>query len=117
MVNGFEGLSPDDVVSMTYGEILIPHHTFKVGEFKAKMKAVLPGNNELKDKWLTEGQSCEILKPGAKHWQKGKVRITLEFCPDEPEIAEKLVENNLEIIPEMSPLDDLRHQIKQIQHQ
>lgn len=45
------------------------------------------------------GIDCEILKVGAKGWQKGKVRlkVTLEFCPDEPE------ENIAE-----SPLDDIR---------
>jgi hypothetical protein len=79
MPNGFEGLSPDDVVSMTYGEILIPHHTFKVGEFKAKMKGVLPGNNELKDKWLTEGQSCEILKPGGDILHTLTLRVSVGF--------------------------------------
>ena len=42
------------------------------------------------------GLSCEVLRPGA-NWQKGKVRIRLEFCPDEPE----------------SPLDDIRQTIKE----
>ncbi|AFY40708.1 KGK domain-containing protein [Nostoc sp. PCC 7107] len=53
-------------------------------------------------KWFTEGIECEILKLGAKAWQPGKIRIkvTLEFIPDEPKITE----------PE-SPLDDLRRMI------
>lgn len=70
--------------------------------------------------------NCEILRLGAKSWQKGKLRIQvilertsignhhpsrqnvqldrvyLEFCPDQPEISE----------PE-SPLDDLRQMINQ----
>lgn len=50
-------------------------------------------------KWFTEGKNCEILKIGAKGWQKGKIRlrVILEFEPEEPETNE----------PE-SPLDDLR---------
>jgi len=52
-------------------------------------------------KWFNEGINCEILKLGASSWQKGKIKInlqvSLEFCPDEPEIQQ------LE-----SPLDDLR---------
>jgi hypothetical protein len=50
-------------------------------------------------KMLDDGLDAEILKIGAKGWQKGKmrVRITLEFEPESPEITE----------PE-SPLDDLR---------
>lgn len=60
-------------------------------------------NQENLPKWFVEGIGCEILKPGSKGWQKGKVKlhinVTVEFCPDEPEIEE----------PE-SPLDDFRHQ-------
>ncbi|MBW4665182.1 MAG: hypothetical protein KME01_13430 [Chroococcus sp. CMT-3BRIN-NPC107] len=61
-------------------------------------------------KWFSDGKDCEILSIGAKGWQKGKLRIkfTLEFCPDEPEVIEitqsKEIENNQ---PE-SPLDDIR---------
>ena len=45
------------------------------------------------DDWINNGVDCQILKP-SKNWQKGKLRmkVSLEFCPDEPE----------------SPLDDLR---------
>ncbi len=52
--------------------------------------------------WFDGGINCEILKVGAKDWQKGKVRlkVTLEFCPDEPE------ENIAK-----SPLDDIRQTI------
>lgn len=65
-------------------------------------------NSELKlswsDTWYKEGVSCEILKIGAKGWQKGKirVRVILEFEPDEPETNE----------PE-SPLDDLRRMMNE----
>lgn len=49
--------------------------------------------------WFTDGISCEILQIGAKGWKKGKIKIkvSVEFCPDEPEISE----------PE-SPLDEMR---------
>ncbi|MBE9209347.1 KGK domain protein [Nostoc sp. LEGE 06077] len=64
----------------------------------------LVGNRYYKQyqKWFTEGIDCEILKLNAKAWQAGKLRIkvTLEFIPDKPEITE----------PE-SPLDDLRRLI------
>lgn len=55
-------------------------------------------------KWSSEGKNCEILKIGSKGWQKGKfrVKISLEFEPEEPEIKE----------PE-SPLDDLRRKINE----
>ncbi|MBW4568122.1 MAG: hypothetical protein KME31_08885 [Tolypothrix carrinoi HA7290-LM1] len=68
-----------------------------------------------------EGKECEILRLGAKSWQKGKLRtqafieffpnttekakiqFILEFSPDEPEITQ----------PE-SPLDDIRRMINEV---
>ncbi len=70
------------------------------------------GNNE-RERWLGEGVDCEILQVGAKSWQKGKIRIkvTIEFCPDEPEVEETAPSN--EIPQPESPLDDLRQMINQ----
>ncbi|TAD85144.1 MAG: KGK family protein [Oscillatoriales cyanobacterium] len=63
--------------------------------------------------WFCDGIDCEALKIGAKGWQKGKVkiRVIVEFCPDEPEVEETSENNQLEIIPPESPLDDLRRQL------
>jgi len=60
--------------------------------------------------WFGNGINCEILSPGAKGWQKGKVRfkVTLEFCPDEPEVAEVLTSNGLDKGQSNSLLDDVR---------
>jgi hypothetical protein len=67
------------------------------------------------EKWFGDGIDCEILKLGAKGWQKGKVKIKLqvsiEFCPDEPEVEETPASN--EIAQPQSPLDDLRQMINQ----
>ena len=51
--------------------------------------------------WFLHGEECEILKAGSKGWQKGKlkVKVTLEFIPDEPEETK-------------SPLDDVRQELK-----
>jgi hypothetical protein len=50
------------------------------------------------------GLDGEVLKIGAKGWRKGKlkIRVSVEFYPDEPEISE----------PE-SPLDDIRQMMNQ----
>lgn len=57
-----------------------------------------------------DGVNCEVLKIGAKGWKKGKVRIrvSLEFCPDEPDIQEALESNQLLSNQLESPLDDIR---------
>ncbi|NEU72786.1 KGK domain protein [Hassallia byssoidea VB512170] len=94
---------------------------FKVGKLREKIKEAFRGsvqtalNDVLKSAklefythgkdWLGDGIDCEILKIGAKGWQKGKIkiRVSVEFCPDEPEITE----------PE-SPLDDIRRKINEV---
>ena len=62
--------------------------------------------------WFIDNIDCEVLKIGANGWQKGKVKInllvSLEFCPDEPEIEETPVSNEPE-----SSLDDIRRMINQ----
>ncbi|TAG95801.1 MAG: hypothetical protein EAZ09_07435 [Oscillatoriales cyanobacterium] len=58
---------------------------------------------------------CEILGVGAQGWKKGKIKlklnVTIEFCPDEPEVEETPENNQLEISAPESPLDDLRRQL------
>lgn len=105
---------------------------FKVGEFISLANSIFVDkgleelNNRLKTEgkgsipalrnkgeWLNGGVSCEILSPGAKGWQKGKVkfRVTLEFCPDEPEVEEISESSKSEISQSESPLDDIRRMI------
>ncbi|MEH1829124.1 MAG: KGK domain-containing protein [Nostoc sp.] len=48
-----------------------------------------------------EGFECCVLIPG-QQWRTGKIRVSLEFSPDETEIKQ-----------ENSPLDDLRQQLKE----
>jgi hypothetical protein len=95
------------------------------------------GNVKIQWVFPQEGQNCEILRLGSKHWQKGKFRIQatleifpnegnsekrsttqfiLEFCPDEPEIEETSTHNQPEIYQPESPLDDLRQRINQENH-
>jgi len=67
----------------------------------------IPGGSQ---QWSSQGVECEMLKPGAKGWRKGKLRIRffLEFCPDEPDVEEKLETNQLEISKSESPFEDIR---------
>lgn len=92
-------LNENDVLSVDKdcnGWVVVTDTTFKVGAFVAKMKSYVQGSEKLKNELFERGVSYEVLRPGA-NWQKGKVRIRLEFCPDEPE----------------SPLDDIRQTIKE----
>lgn len=102
MGNGFESLNQDDVMSI-YPEVfqqLDVSNTFKAVHLLETIKVYI-GSNTIEASLFDKGIDCEVLRLGNKRWQNGKVRISLEFCPDEPE----------------SPLDDLRQQLKQIEHQ
>jgi len=70
-----------------------------VAEFIKLMKDTWARSEQL-IYWFGKGIDSEILKPNAKGWQKGTVRIYLEFCPNEPE----------------SPLDDIRQQLKETEN-
>lgn len=103
---------------------------FKVGEFmlaaieayqyhglsalkqQLQPRGVIPGEYDV---WFGKGVACEILSPGNSGWKKGKVRIkvTLEFCPDEPEVPETPVSNNPETNKSESPLDDIRQMMNE----
>ena len=122
MSNIFNPLEQDEIVSIdNSAKILLPHTTFKVSElvkaalevFKTKDNISVTGWTEEKAKWASDGVKGEVLKYGAKSWQKGKLRLTIEFCPDEPEVEEKPGSNQPEIPQPESPLDDLRQLLNQ----
>lgn len=90
----FQVLSNSEVVSVKEADqIVVSHTTFKVGEFLELLKRDYLYSDEAEE-WLGKGIGCEVLSP-SKGWCRGKVKIGLIFCPDEPE----------------SPLDDIRQQI------
>ncbi|MGB5961918.1 MAG: KGK domain-containing protein [Coleofasciculaceae cyanobacterium] len=91
-------LDQNDVVSVDttqHGWVVIQNKTFKVAEFNTNLNGYLQGGGTAKEMLLGEGLPCEVLKPSS-NWQKGKVKIRLEFCPDEP----------------ISPLDDIRQSLQ-----
>ncbi|HCF30516.1 MAG TPA: KGK domain-containing protein [Cyanobacteria bacterium UBA11049] len=101
MNNRFEALNSDDVVSVnpeTFENLDISHTSRVVHLLAALQEYFYHATNEAI--LFTEGIDCEVLRLGAKGWQKGKVRINLEFCPNQ--LSE----------PE-SPLDDIRQTLKQ----
>ena len=69
----------------------------------------------LYENWFGQGIDCEILRVGANGWKKGKIKlklnVTIELCPDEPEVEQTPENNNSETSKPESPLDDLRRQL------
>lgn len=89
-----EMLKEKDVISLEEQQynIRLSHKTFTKGEFFSTLKNYLSVNDNNKE-WFNDGVNAEVMTEG-KRWRKGKVRICIEFIPDESEIE--------------SPLDDFR---------
>jgi hypothetical protein len=93
MNDRFEPLNSGEVVSVRDDiQILSGHRTFRVGELsdaiKAQLASAIAGWSDEKNNLLNlEGVDCEALRFGANGWQKGRIRLCLEFCPDEPNPA------------------------------
>lgn len=115
MSNEFERLEREDVVSVYSSQILVNNRTFTVSEFISAMMSIMRdkggGLTEDKEQWFREGLECKILKPGAKSWQRGKVRISLEFEPEELEVAGVPENSESPASIASSPLDDIRQRM------
>ena len=110
-------IGEEDVISLTNaspGNVVMYNPTLKVQNIiKYCLRKILevPEFKQLQEndnykpraKWIDEGLECEVLNLGANQWKKGKVRIKIsfEFCPDEPKISEY-----------ESPLDEIRREMQ-----
>jgi KGK domain len=91
MQDRFESLESGEVVSVQNdAQVLSGHRTFRVGELseslESHLKSAIANWNEAHNSWFQpEGVECEALRFGSQGWQKGRIRLCLEFCPDEPD--------------------------------
>jgi hypothetical protein len=89
MSDRFESLESGEVVSIQQeAQILSGQKTFKTGDLNQSIESYLassiPDWSEQKKDWFTDrGIDCEALRFGSKGWQKGRIRLSLEFCPDD----------------------------------
>jgi KGK domain len=90
MSDRFESLESGEVISVEHDtQVLSGHRTFRVGELseaiESHLKKAIENWNEANNGWFTpQGLDCEALRFGSNGWQKGRIRLCLEFCPDEP---------------------------------
>lgn len=77
-------INGDEVISIINEEdnVLINHHTYKAEEFLSRLGDHI--NRHKKEVWIEKGVSCEVLSPN-QTWQKGKIKICLQFIADQPE--------------------------------
>ena len=101
MTDHFEPLESGEVISVPADtQILIGHSTFRVGELndaiKQQLASAIDGWKEEKSQWFSQaGIDCEALRFGSNGWQKGRIRLCLEFSPDEPKLATESVGNKV----------------------
>jgi hypothetical protein len=77
-----EFLEDDDVLSMNANENPVYTPTIKVSQVLQKIRSSIGSSiNE----WTETGAECEVLRASTAGWRKGKVRLCIEFVPDEPE--------------------------------
>ncbi len=94
MTKNTEFLGKNDVIKVDENQKgLMPHTIFTVDDFTSRLKSII--KDALFQEFLTNGFLANVLVPG-KSWRKGKVRLTIEFIPDENTSSE-------------SPLDEFRN--------
>lgn len=86
--NQYGTLSEDEVLFVRVGRVLMSNPTFKVSEFLDALAQLISEQegewSEDQEGWFTErGAKCEVLRFGNQGWQRGRVRIRLEFCPEQ----------------------------------
>ncbi|WP_414544187.1 KGK domain-containing protein [Nostoc sp. CCY0012] len=103
MENQFERLNHHEVVYVqpdTFNNLKVAG-TFKVHDLIAAIKEYLGATGTTEENLYEQGLNCEVLKFSSEGWTKGKVRLSLEFCPDEPEF----------------PLEEIYLQLQQMEKQ
>jgi KGK domain len=94
MSNEFGLLNNDEVLYVRSGSVLVPNATFKASEFLDALAQLV---SEREDEWSDEqegwfnerGLNCEVLRFGNQGWQKGRVRIRMEFVPEGPKMLKE----------------------------
>ncbi|GAB4461882.1 MAG: hypothetical protein OHK0037_11770 [Elainellaceae cyanobacterium] len=85
-------LSDDEVIYVSVGRVLMSNPTFKVGEFlDALAQAVSEQQGDWSDEcedWFGDGARCEVLRFGNQGWQRGRIRIRLEFFPENQKLLQ-----------------------------
>jgi hypothetical protein len=118
MNDRFESLESGEVISVQHDtQVLSGHRTFRVGELndaiKSHLESSISGWSEDKNGWFNaQGIECEALRFGSNGWQKGRIRLCLEFCPDEPNsVAHSAATSSIPTTATNSNIDMLGHAI------
>ena len=63
------------------------------------------------ENWTFTGLQCSVTIPG-QSWQKGTLRIRLQFIPDDVKVENSILETETDSnLSDVSPLDDIRQSL------
>jgi hypothetical protein len=83
----FEPLRDDEVLYVPIGRVLMSNPTFKVAEFLDALAQAVSDRegdwSEENEGWFTDGLECEALRLNSNGWQRGRVRVRVEFSPNQ----------------------------------
>ncbi len=95
MSDRFSPLDDDEVLYINTGRILMANPTFKVGELLDALAQTVsdgePDWSEDQELWFSEGADCEVMRLNGSGWQRGRVRLRIEFAPakEQERLAER----------------------------
>jgi len=114
MSNKSKSLQQNDVISFLGNEykLGLNFNTCKVKEFTNYILKRLSINQEIIEKWTNKGIESEVLL-GSKGWCKGKVRLIIEFCPDEMEEEEIIEKEQPKTQKPAQDLDAILNELRQ----
>ena len=86
-------LNDDEVLYVSVGRVLMPNATFKVSEFLDALAQLISENepewSEDCEGWFLDGLPCEVLRFNNQGWQRGRVRLRLEFVPQQQKLLKE----------------------------
>jgi hypothetical protein len=83
----YQHLSDDTVIKTAEDESIGAGTTFVLNEAIAIFANNYFTDEKIITKWTETGIECQVLMPNSK-WQKGKVRISIEFEPDQETVGQ-----------------------------
>jgi hypothetical protein len=87
MSSDFESINSDDIIVFTGPEVFVVRSPAFGQEllngFNTAIKKYVNPNNKAED-LITNGLECRLLRPG-NHWIEGKLKVYMEFEPNQPE--------------------------------
>lgn len=101
-------IKPNDVISVDENcQFIVNHKTFTGEEFIEKIKQSTNAIRYEREYWFKEGAECQVLSP-KESWKKGRIRICVEFIPDESQTPEKESHETTDVGNQCNQLDEIR---------